>query len=297
PAISPRRPRCRCGTRTTSPSTPATSARRPSNSARPRRPATSNAPRTACSRSTSRCANCGRKTNRDRAASPPPPHEDGMDWTALRAEFPVTQRWAYFDHAAVAPITRRARQAMADWAQDVADNGHVNERAWNQRIEEIRRQFARLLGCDALDLAFVKNTSEGIGIVAEGYPWQSGDVVVTAAEEYPANLYPWMNLPDRGAAVAMVPGGARRGSFEAARDRCVCFEDVRAALSERTRLVSLSFVEYASGFRNDLEAIGALRRQSGILFFVDAIQGLGVLPLDVGRLPIDFLAADGHKWM
>src|SRR5438105_3150751 len=102
-----------------------------------------------------------------------------MDWAALRTEFPVTERWAFLDHAAVAPLTRRAAQTMSDWAGDSAENGRVHERQWNQRIEDARRLFAQLLSCDPLDLAFIKNTSEGIGIVAEGFPWKAGDNIVT----------------------------------------------------------------------------------------------------------------------
>jgi selenocysteine lyase/cysteine desulfurase len=210
-----------------------------------------------------------------------------MDWTALRDEFPVTRRWAFFDHAAVAPITRRAQQAMTDWAADMAENGDVNEHRWVQRVEEVRRLAGQLLGADPLDLAFIKNTSEGIGIVAEGFPWKAGDNVVTAAEEYPSNIYPWMNLADRGLEVRLVPS----------QDGRLRLDDLRAALDDRTRLVSLSFVEFASGFRNDLDAVGSLCRERGITFFVDAIQGLGVHPLDVRHTAIDFLAADGHKWL
>jgi selenocysteine lyase/cysteine desulfurase len=210
-----------------------------------------------------------------------------MDWTALRQEFPVTRRWAFFDHAAVAPLSARAQKAMTDWAADQAENGDVYDQRWRQRIEEVRRLAGRLLGTEPLDIAFVKNTSEGIGIVAEGYPWHPGDNVVTAAEEYPANIYPWMNLADRGVEVRRVP--SRGSRLEVG--------DLRAAMDSRTRLVTLSLVEFASGFRNDVDVIGALCRERGILFFVDAIQGLGVFPLDVGQAPIDFLAADGHKWL
>src|SRR5713226_2681060 len=117
-----------------------------------------------------------------------------MDWQALRAEFPVTRRWAFFDHAAVAPLSGRAQLALAEWAADVAENGAVNERRWVQRVEEVRGLAGRLLGADPLDVAFIKNTSEGVGIVAEGFPWKPGDNIVTAADEYPANRYPWMNL-------------------------------------------------------------------------------------------------------
>jgi selenocysteine lyase/cysteine desulfurase len=210
-----------------------------------------------------------------------------MDWTTLRQEFPVTRRWAYFDHAAVAPLSGPARAALVEWAADLTENGDVHESRWMQRVEDVRILAGRLLNADPLDVAFVKNTSEGVGIVAEGLPWRPGDNVVTAAEEYPANLYPWMNLADRGVEVRRVPS---RGSR-------IEIDDLRAAMDGRTRLVSLSFVEFASGFRNDLDAVGGLCRERGVLFFVDAIQGLGVLPLDVGGSPVDFLAADGHKWL
>jgi len=210
-----------------------------------------------------------------------------MDWAALREGCPVTRRWAFFDHAAVAPLTARAQQAIVEWAADMAENGDVNEPRWNRRVEEVRGLAGQLFNADPLDLAFVKNTSEGVGIVAEGFPWQAGDNVVTAAEEYPANLYPWMNLESRGVELRRV----------ASRDNRIEIDDLRAAIDGRTRLVSLSYVEFASGFCNDLAAIGELCRQRGVYFFVDAIQGLGVLPLDVRQTPVDFLAADGHKWL
>jgi cysteine desulfurase/selenocysteine lyase len=210
-----------------------------------------------------------------------------MDWSRYRAEMPITERWAFFDHAAVAPITARAQKALNEWAADMAQNGDVMEHRWVQRIEEVRGFAGQLLDADPVDIAFIKNTSEGIGIVAEGFPWKSGDNVVTAAEEYPANIYPWMNLASRGVEFRTVPS----------RDGRIWIDDIRNAIDSRTRLISLSFVEFASGFRNDLDAVGTLCRERGIYFFVDAIQGLGAFPLSVKKTPIDFLSADGHKWM
>jgi selenocysteine lyase/cysteine desulfurase len=210
-----------------------------------------------------------------------------MDWSALREEMPVTRHWAFFDHAAVAPLTGRAQLALTDWAADMAAHGVAHEPAWSRRVEEVRALCGRLLNADPLDIAFIKNTSEGIGIVAEGYPWRPGDNVVTAEDEYPANRYPWMNLAARGVEVRAV---ASRGGR-------LLLDDLRAAIDGRTRLVSLSFVEFATGFRNDLAAVSGLCRERGVHFFVDAIQGLGVLPLDVRAPPLDFLAADGHKWL
>jgi selenocysteine lyase/cysteine desulfurase len=210
-----------------------------------------------------------------------------MDWLALRDEMPVTRHWAFLDHAAVAPLPARGCRVLQDWASELAENGVVGDARRCRRVEQVRERVGRLLNADPLDVAFIKNTSEGVGIVAEGFPWRAGDNLVTARDEYPANLYPWMNLASRGVEVRIVPS----------RDGRVLVDDLRAALDARTRLVTLSFVEYATGFRNDLDAVAALCQERGVCFFVDAIQGLGVLPLDVQRTPIDFLAADGHKWL
>jgi selenocysteine lyase/cysteine desulfurase len=231
---------------------------------------------------------CFRGEGQFRIAEPGRPlYNRDMDWTALRGELPVTRRWAFFDHAAVAPLTARARRAVHEYADDLAENGDVHTSAWWDRVEEVRRLAGRLLNADPLDVAFVKNTSEGVAIVAEGFPWRPGDNVVSAAEEYPANVYPWMNLASRGVELRQV----------ASRDHRIGLDDIRAAIDGRTRLVSLSSVEFASGFRNDLDAVGAFCRERGIYFFVDAIQSLGAFPLDVRRTPVDFLAADGHKWL
>jgi selenocysteine lyase/cysteine desulfurase len=201
--------------------------------------------------------------------------------------FPVTRRWAFFDHAAVAPLPAPAQAALAEYAADLGENGAVAYPHWTARAATVRGLFGQLLNADPLDVAFVANTSAGLGLVAEGFPWQSGDNVVTAEEEYPANQYPWLNLHDRGVEVRRVPS----------RDCRILIDDVAHAIDGRTRVLSLSVVEFASGFRNDLDALGGLCRERGVVFVVDAIQGLGVLPLDVRRTPVDFLAADGHKWL
>jgi len=210
------------------------------------------------------------------------------DWTAFRAHFPVTRRWAFFDHAAVAPLPDAAAAALKDYAESLTENGITAVGRWVGRINAVRALAARLINAPSPDdVCFVPNTSAGIGIAAEGFPWRPGDNVVTAAEEYPANQYPWMNLRDRGVEVRTVPS---RGSR-------VSVDDVRAATDARTRLLTISAVEFGSGFRNDLAALGELCRSRDIFFFVDAIQSLGVIPLDVQQLPVDALAADGHKWM
>jgi selenocysteine lyase/cysteine desulfurase len=144
-----------------------------------------------------------------------------------------------------------------------------------------------MVGVTAEEVAFIKNTSEGISIVAAGFPWKQGDNVVTTNMEFPSNVYPWMRLRSRGVELRMVPG--RDGRMRA--------EDLFAACDGKTRLLSLSSVEFANGFRHDLPRIGEYCRRNGIFFFVDAIQSLGAIPLDARAFGIDALAADGHKWL
>lgn len=211
-----------------------------------------------------------------------------LDWSQVRSLFPVTQRWAFFDHAAVAPLSKPAQEALIEYACDLAEHGDVHYRRWTERVEQVRVLAARLLNASSpQQIAFVKNTSEGIGLVAEGIRWKAGDNVVIPQEEYPANVYPWLNLAERGVEVRFVPTVNRR----------IRIEDIAARIDRRTRVLSVSWVEFSSGFRNDLTTLGKLCRDQGCLFFVDAIQGLGVFPLDVQETPIDFLAADGHKWL
>ncbi|MCS7166973.1 MAG: aminotransferase class V-fold PLP-dependent enzyme [Gemmatales bacterium] len=209
------------------------------------------------------------------------------DWQGFREQFPVTQRWAFFDHAAVSPISRAAHAALCAWADDVLYNGEVNEPTWDREIENIRGLAAQLLDAEPDCIAFIKNTSEGIGFVAEGYPWQPGDNVVIPADEYPSNVYPWQNLAARGVEVRFVPSRAGR----------VLLDDIRAAMNSRTRLLAVSFVEFATGFRLPLADLAEICHARGVHLFVDAIQGLGAIPLSVREVPVDFLAAGSHKWL
>ncbi len=205
----------------------------------------------------------------------------------LRAQMPVAQEWAYFDHAAVAPLTAPAAKAMQDWSAAAASKGDTVWLEWAAGVEQTRHVAAQLIGARQEEIALLPNTTAGISLVSEGIDWRPGDNVVTLEDEFPSNLYPWMNLVDRGVETRRV--ATHHGRVDADR--------LAAACDARTRIVSVSWVGYANGYRRDLDQLAAIAHDQGALFFVDAIQGLGVFPLDVSRTPIDFLAADGHKWM
>ena len=204
-------------------------------------------------------------------------------WQAYRDQFPVTERFVYLNHAAVAPLCRPAAEAMKRLADDVFTCGSVHYGQWLDTYEDLRVAAAQLIGANRSEIALVKNTSEGVATVALGIDWQPGDKVVSFEEEFPANYLPWSRLASKGVNVI-------RLSVEDPLDRIE--EACRGA-----RLLSVSFVNYLSGFRADLEALGEICRRHGTFFFVDAIQGLGAFPIDVERCRIDALAADGHKWL
>ncbi|MFO0906955.1 MAG: aminotransferase class V-fold PLP-dependent enzyme [Isosphaeraceae bacterium] len=216
------------------------------------------------------------------------PEASVPDWEELRQrEFRVAERWAYFDHAAVSPLPHSSAEVLHRWTEDQERNGVVNWLEWDSGTRTHRANLARLVHAHPDEIAFVSNTTHGIGLVAEGFPWRAGDSVVTAAEEYTSNIYPWMNLADRRVTTRLVPS----------RDGRVEVDDLAAACDASTRVLTISHVEFGSGFRNNLDTIGQLCRERGIAFFVDAIQGLGPHEIDVEQTPIDFLAASGHKWL
>lgn len=210
-----------------------------------------------------------------------------MPSQALRQLMPITKKWAYFDHAAVGPLSLPAQQAISNWAQQATEAGDTVWHHWAARLEKIRNVAAGMIGADTDEIAFVSNTTAGINLVAEGFPWSSGDNIVTLAGEFPSNLYPWMNLASQDVQTRRVP--VEQGRVDLNR--------IAEACDEQTRIISVSWVGYASGWRIDLDELVAMAHERGILVFLDAIQALGVFPLDVKKTPVDFLAADGHKWL
>ncbi|NOY43824.1 MAG: aminotransferase class V-fold PLP-dependent enzyme [Deltaproteobacteria bacterium] len=205
-----------------------------------------------------------------------------------RKWFPVSNRITYLNHAGVAPLSTRAAAAMEAAVRECIEWGAFRYGRLLAGIRRARQAAAELLDVHPDHLAFVKNTSEGVSFVAEGFPWNPGDAVVVPEGEFPSNVYPWMNLARRGVRVIRVP--ERGGRLD--------LDDYHRALAQPgVRMLAVSAVEYGTGFRNDLAALGELCRERGVFFFVDAIQALGCLPLAPERLGIHALAADGHKWL
>jgi selenocysteine lyase/cysteine desulfurase len=200
---------------------------------------------------------------------------------------PISRQWAYLDHAAVAPLSGPAHEALAAWASDATANGSVNYPAWTRRVEGVRTLTADMIGAAPEEIALIGNTSAGINLVSEGFPWKSGDNVVIREDEFPSNQYPWLHLADHGVETRRIPVEGGR----------LDLDKLAAAIDARTRIVSLSWVAYANGWRHDLDRVAELVHARGALLFIDAIQALGVFPLDVRATPVDFLAADGHKWL
>lgn len=209
-----------------------------------------------------------------------------QELSALRALFPITRECAYFDAAANGPLATPVRQAVDEYLSGLAARGSRDYPRWQRISNETRQRAAELLGASPDEIALVRNTSEGINIVANGLRLGPGDSVVLIRGDFPANVHPWLRSEDDGATVRFVePDVLNRVTTAQILDRC----------DASTRIVSVSAVSFWNGYRIDLESLCGALAERGILLFVDAIQALGLLELNLRRLPIDFLSADAHK--
>jgi len=206
----------------------------------------------------------------------------------LRALFPVTKCAIYLNHAAVSPPPLKTIEAIQSQLRDVSENGSVNFRNWVAVKERARQLVAGMLGARPEQVAFMRNTSDGLSTVANGLDWRPGDNLVTFRHEFPSNIYPWLRVRDAfGVEVRMCEE----------RDGRMDLEELIGLIDGRTRLVAISHIQYASGFRADLERIGRAARSHDALLVVDIIQALGVVPIDVESEWIDIAAAACHKWL
>ena len=203
-----------------------------------------------------------------------------------RDAFPILRDIAYCDVAYKASVPDTVRAAVASYF-DENQSSAGDKVTLAQRVEKLRLNVARLIGSDADEIAFVKNASEGINLFAHSIDFQPGDNVVISDQEHAANLYPWLNLSGRGVEVRCVKS----------REYAFSVDDVIALIDSRTRVVALSLVCQVSGFIPYIAAITEFCRPKGIRVFLDAMQAVGTIPIQVKRLGIDGLTTSGHKWL
>ncbi len=208
------------------------------------------------------------------------------DWDTLREQFPITRNYNFMNHAAAAPLSKRAADGARQYLDYAEQNAYLRGGFFKQ-VERVRAVAASLINANPDEIAFTKGTSEGLSFVANGLSWQNGDNVVIANCEFPANVYCWQALRSNGVQVRTVLEEEGRLPI----DRLI------EAIDSRTRVVSVSSIQFASGYRTDLATLGEFCQSKGVFLCVDAIQSLGAFPIDVKSMNIDFLAAGGHKWL
>jgi len=203
----------------------------------------------------------------------------------IQTEFPITTQKTFFAHAATSPLPRCVSAAIFDYVKSANSIGQ-----WEYLHAEIetetRRFVAKLINADEDEISFVSSTSIGLSMVASGLAWKKGDNVIVADGDFPSNIYPWLNLRSKGVKVNYIPRN---------KDGVITLEDVCKIIDKDTRLVSLSTVNFVSGFRIDVQSIGEYLQKNKIFFCVDAIQSLGAVPMDTTY--VDFLASSAHKWL
>lgn len=206
----------------------------------------------------------------------------------LRAQFPSLEQGLYLNHAAIAPWPRCTSDAVIRFAEENAQQGPAAYRDWIEREKDLRLKLAALTGAASDDdIALLKNTTEGISLVAWGLDWREGDNVVLPVGEFPSNRLPWLAQAAQGVTIREVDVRVADNAETA----------LLEAMDEHTRLLSVSAVQWNDGFRLDLARLGNACKSANVLFFVDAIQQLGALPINAQAWHIDFLAADAHKWL
>ena len=211
-----------------------------------------------------------------------------MDIQSIHRDFPIKQRMVYLNNASIGALSNQVVSAVNKFLEDVRDNGRIHYPEWCKYADtDVKDNIGQLIGADKSEIAFVKNTTEGILIVANGLNWKPGDNVIIADIEFPSNVYCWMNLEKRGVSIKRINTKFGR----------ILVDDIAALIDNRTRLVSLSAVQFSNGFRLDIEKVGELCKNKGVLLNLDAIQYIGALKIDLSKWHVDFLSAGGHKWL
>jgi cysteine desulfurase / selenocysteine lyase len=211
--------------------------------------------------------------------------------------FPIRNRYIYLTHCGVSPLYDGASKRAAEISRGQVENGMLGLRDYVDLLDRLRSAAARLLGTSPDNLAFVKNTSEGICLVANGYPFQPGDRIISYAHEYPANHYPWRLQEMRGAELVLLQNRDISGAVSDAPPCAWSMSDLEEKVTASTRIVALSHVQFTSGFAADLKELGDFCRKRSIDLVIDAAQSLGCLPVHPEEFNISAVAASGWKWL
>ena len=211
----------------------------------------------------------------------------GLSTPLPRSEFAVTERFTYLNHAAVGVLPASSREAIETFVRAHAEGGVMGVYGYEARMPQYRENIGRLIGASGDEIAVLRNTGDGANAIAAGVDWQPGEEAILCDNEFPANAVPWLSLRDRGVNVRVLPTSTERLTPDA----------LRRQITPRTRVVAVSWVSFADGYRHDLAGLAEVAHLSGALLCVDAIQGLGAFPLDVRALDIDALYCGGAKWM
>lgn len=207
---------------------------------------------------------------------------------AIRSFFPAANKYTYLNSAAVSPIPTTAIEAVNLQLNDVAENGTRNFNDWVDTKGRARTSLASMMNVRDEQVAFVRNTSDGFASIAAGLPWKAGDNIVSFAGEFPSNFYPWRRVRDEyGVELRLAPEHGGR----------IDLDELIAMIDSNTRIVAISAVQFASGFRTDLERVGLAARAVDALFCVDIIQGLGAMPFDLPAQFVDAACGASHKWL
>lgn len=205
-----------------------------------------------------------------------------------RKHFPfLSSGMIYMNHAATSPLPAPVVEAINKFLYLKSQTEIENYNEYLQLIGETKTLIGELINCDPGRIAFVDNTSNGLNILPQGLDWKYGDRIILNDLEFPSNVYPFLNLKSYGVEI----------DFVKSKNGAVLYEDIEKAITTKTKLISISYVQFLTGYRADLERIGELCRLKGIIFCVDSIQGLGAVKLDIEKCKIDFLANGCQKWL
>jgi selenocysteine lyase/cysteine desulfurase len=210
-----------------------------------------------------------------------------LDIDRVRSEFPIARKYAYFDNAAVGPLPTRVVETARRVLEEKCE-GDLHWESWESTAEETRKSIAVLIGASADEIALVHSTSEGVSIVANGLSYEKGSNIVTCDMEFPSNLFPWQALAKRqGVELRVIRN----------RDGFLRMEDFVEAIDQRTKVVAVSHVQYANGFRINLEELSKIAHENNAYLASDAVQAVGQMPVSVSELGVDFIATSGYKWL